>query len=62
MPATKSIPLAGGTLVLTTAGVNLFDASDAEAKLITDIKAAIKQYERNAAQEGKAPMPAVTEP
>lgn len=61
MPATKSIPLAGGTLVLTTNGINVFDATDAEAKLVTDIKAAIKQYERNAAQE-KSPMPAVTEP
>lgn len=49
MSATKTITLAsGGTLTLTTSNINYFDAAEHETKLLTDIAAACKAYERKA--------------
>ncbi len=47
MPVNKNIPFkSGGMLVVTIESVALFDATEAERKLLADIADAIKLYER----------------
>lgn len=54
MSATKSLPLSGGTLQLTTTGVNYFDADEHERKLLADITEAIRSFERKVQAAGTA--------
>lgn len=49
MSATKTITLAcGGTITLTTSGIQFFEANEEEKKLLDDIAKACKEYERKA--------------
>lgn len=50
MAVNKNIPFkSGGMLVVTVESVSLFDATEAERKLLDDIANAIRVYERAAA-------------
>ena len=52
MAVNKVIPIAsGGRLVLTMDDVNLFDVSEHERKLLDDLAAAVRTYERQLAKE-----------
>ena len=48
MPSSTSIPVSGGTLTVTTDGVNFIRANEHEQKLLSDITKAVKEFERKA--------------
>ncbi len=52
MPSTTSIPVSGGTLTVTTDGVNFIRANEHEQKLLSDITKAVKEFERKAETAG----------